>query len=51
MSLATAEFDPRGFSPDSCYEPGLKIQNEPGLMGFGSCGRKSSRAQSISPSS
>jgi hypothetical protein len=33
MSLATAGFDPRAFSPGSYYEPGLKVQNEPGLMG------------------
>jgi hypothetical protein len=33
MSLATAGFDPRAFIPGSYYEPGLKVQNEPGLMG------------------
>jgi hypothetical protein len=35
MSLATARFDPRAFSPSLYYEPGLKVQNEPGLMGSG----------------
>jgi hypothetical protein len=35
MSLATVGFDPRAFSPSSYYEPGLKVQNELGLMGSG----------------
>jgi hypothetical protein len=38
-------------SPGSYYEPGLKVQNEPGLMDSGSCGRKSGGAQGISPGS
>jgi hypothetical protein len=49
MSLATAGFDPRAFSPGSYYKPGLKVQNESGLMGSRSCGQKSGGVQSISP--
>jgi hypothetical protein len=32
MSLTKVGFDPRAFSPGSYYEPGLQVQNKPGLM-------------------
>jgi hypothetical protein len=51
MSLATAGFDPRAFSPGLYYEPGLKVQNEPGLMGFGVLRPKKRWGQGISPGS
>jgi hypothetical protein len=49
MSLATAGFDPRPFSPGWSHEPGLKSANEPGLKGLGPAAEKRRGAHGISP--